>query len=242
MLDEQGRRKSSSYAARDGGRFLSVTDIDTGHPALRSVERFNGVEFLQAIRVTPSKSHVLARLNDQTPLVLERQIGEGKVLVFASTFDYLGNDLPKHAAWVPFIQQSTAYLGGGGAEQPVNLIVDSYVELRSGAQQRFRGGSARAGWKATAVIRRSSQGEEFSRVCERRLFRNEDGQRPPQLLIAVHADRRESGFDADSAGDPRPVEGDRRRVTHPRVVRLVWRIKTFGNHGGSGRICCCYCY
>ena len=73
---------------------------------------------------------MLARLNDQTPLVLERKIGEGKVLVFASTFDNVSNDLPLHAAWVPFVQQSAAYLGGGADEQPVNVPVDSYVELR----------------------------------------------------------------------------------------------------------------
>ena len=46
------------------------------------MEKFAGVKFYQAVRVTPTKSIVLARLNDQTPLVLEQTIGEGKVLVF----------------------------------------------------------------------------------------------------------------------------------------------------------------
>ncbi len=53
------------------------------------------------------------------------------MLVFTSTFDNVSNDLPLHAAWVPFVQQSAAYLGGGATEQPVNLAVDSYVELRT---------------------------------------------------------------------------------------------------------------
>ena len=91
------RIEASTYAGREGDRFLTVTDIDAGHPALRSVERFDGVKFYQAIHVTPTKSRVLARLNDETPLVLERQIGEGKVLVFTSTFDNVSNDLPLHA-------------------------------------------------------------------------------------------------------------------------------------------------
>ena len=112
VLDES--IQASSYAGREGERFFTVSEIDTGHPVMRSVERFDGVKFYQAIKVTPAKSKVLARLNDGTPLVLERQIGEGKVLVFASTFDKLANDLPLHAAWVPFVQQSAAYLGGGG--------------------------------------------------------------------------------------------------------------------------------
>ena len=86
--------EASAYAGRERDRFLNVAEIDAGHPALRSVERFSGVKFYQAIRVTPAKSRVLARLNDQTPLVLERQLGEGKVLVFTSTFDNDSNDLP----------------------------------------------------------------------------------------------------------------------------------------------------
>jgi aerotolerance regulator-like protein/VWA domain-containing protein len=130
VLDES--IQTSAYAGREGERFLTVTDIDTGHPALRSVDRFNTVKFYQAIHVTSAKSRVLAKLNDGTPLVLERSIGEGKVLAFTSTFDNVSNDLPIHASWVPFIAQAALYLGGGGAEQPVNLKVDSYVELRTG--------------------------------------------------------------------------------------------------------------
>ena len=80
-LDRTKPSKPLAYAGREGERFLDVAEIDTGNPALRSVERFAGVKFYQAIHVTPAKSRVLARLNDQTPLVLEQQIGEGKVLV-----------------------------------------------------------------------------------------------------------------------------------------------------------------
>ncbi len=188
VLDEP--IEGSSYAAREGDRFLSVTDIDTGHPALRNVERFNGVEFLQAIRVTPSKSHVLARLNDQTPLVLERQIGEGKVLVFASTFDYLGNDLPKHAAWVPFIQQSTAYLGGGGAEQPVNLTVDSYVELRSGSNNGSAAEVLGPDGKRLLSFEEAAKATNFQVTSEG--FFEVKTASGRHSLIAVHADRRES--------------------------------------------------
>jgi hypothetical protein len=188
VLDEP--IEAASYAARERDRFLSVTDIDTGHPALRNVERFNGVEFLQAIRVTPSKSHVLARLNDQTPLVLERQIGEGKVLVFASTFDNLGNDLPKHAAWVPFIQQSTAYLGGGGAEQPVNLTVDSYVELRSGVNNGAAAEVLGPDGKRLLSFEEAAKAKNFQ-VASEGFFeiKTASGR---HSLIAVHADRRES--------------------------------------------------
>jgi hypothetical protein len=188
VLDEP--IETSSYAGRERDRFLSVTDIDTGHPALRNVDRFNGVEFLQAIRVTPTKSQVLARLNDQTPLVLERQIGEGKVLVFASTFDYLGNDLPKHAAWVPFVQQSTAYLSGGGAEQPVNLTVDSYVELRSGANNGAAAEVLGPDGKRLLSFEEAAKATNFQVTSEG--FFEVKTASGRHSLIAVHADRRES--------------------------------------------------
>src|SRR5262249_3799554 len=110
-------------------------DLDTGHPVLKNVERFDGVKFYQVVHTTPMKSRVLAKLGDQTPLVYEREIGEGKVLVFASTFDNISNDLPLHNSWVPFVQQSVASLGGGGAEQPLNVTTGSYVELRSADTQ-----------------------------------------------------------------------------------------------------------
>jgi hypothetical protein len=131
VLDEA--IEAARYAGREGERFLTVSDFDAGHPVLRNMERFDAVKFYQAVRINPTKSRVLAHLNDGTPLVVERQIGEGKVLAFASTFDNVSNDMPVHeASWVPFIQQATQYLGGGGAGEPVNLPVDSFVELRTG--------------------------------------------------------------------------------------------------------------
>ena len=160
---------STRYAGREGERFLSVSDLDTGHPALQSVERFDGVKFYQAIHVTPTKSRVLAKLDDQTPLVLERQIGEGKVLVFTSTFDNISNDLPLHASWVPFVQQSVAYLGGGGPEQPVNVTTGSYVELRTADSQKRRGRSAGSRRQARVVAGRGDQGAQF-RAGSRRVI------------------------------------------------------------------------
>jgi len=189
VLDEATAPEPTSYAGRERDRFLSVSEIDTGHPALRNVERFTGVRFLQVVRVTPTKSKVLARLNDQTPLVLERQIGEGKVLVFTSPFNNIENDLPVHASWVPFIQQSAVYLGGGGAEQPVNLTVDSYLELRSGNQ----GAAAEVlgpDGNRLLTLDEAAKAKNFQLVKEGFFeVKTASGRRS---LIAAHADRRES--------------------------------------------------
>jgi hypothetical protein len=188
VLDES--IQASSYAGREGERFLTVTDIDTGHPALRSVDRFNGVKFYQAIHVTSAKSRVLAKLNDQTPLVLERTIGEGKVLAFTSTFDNVLNDLPIHASWVPFVAQTALYLGGGGAEQPVNLPVDSYVELRAGDS---KGAAAEVlDPDGHRVLSLEEAATARNTILNREGFFEIKTAAGRRSIFAAHADRRES--------------------------------------------------
>lgn len=182
--------EAASYAGREGERFLNVSEIDAGHPALRSVERFAGVKFYQAIHVTPAKSRVLARLNDGTPLVLERQMGEGKVLVFTSTFDNVTNDLPLHASWVPFVERSAAYLSGSGAEQPVNLVVDSYVELRTADNKSAAAEVLDPDGKRLLSLQEATTARNFA-VNKEGFFelKTANGR---HTLLAVHADRRES--------------------------------------------------
>jgi hypothetical protein len=188
LLDES--IQASSYAGREGGLFLTVTDSDSGHPALRSVDRFNGVKFYQAIHVGTAKSRVLAKLNDGTPLVLERAIGEGKVLAFTSTFDNVLNDLPIHASWVPFVAQSALYLGGGGAEQPLNVAVDSYVELRTGDGKGAAAEVLGPDGKRMLSLEESTKARNFA--LDREGFFEIKTAAGRRSLVAVHADRRES--------------------------------------------------
>lgn len=182
--------QASTYAGREGERFLSVSDIDAGHPALRSVERFADVKFYLAVHVNPTKSQVLARLNDQTPLVLERKIGEGTVLVFTSTFDNVSNDLPLHAAWVPFVQQSAAYLGGSASAQPVDVTVDSYIELRSADSKGTAAEVLGPDGTRLLSLEEAASARNFA-VRNEGFFelKTASGKRS---LLAVHADRRES--------------------------------------------------
>jgi hypothetical protein len=182
--------EAASYAGREGDRFFNVSEIDAGHPALRNVERFAGMKVYQAIHVTPSKSRVLARLNDQTPLLLERQLGEGKVLVFTSTFDNSNNDLPLHASWVPFVERTAGYLAGSGAEQPVNLVVDSYVELRTADNKSAAAEVLDPDGKRLLSLEEATTARNFA-VTKEGFFelKTASGR---HTLLAAHADRRES--------------------------------------------------
>jgi hypothetical protein len=128
VFDE--RILDTNYKAREGERFQTVAYLDSGHPSIRQANRWNDVKFYQAIRVDAGKSRIAARLSDETPLLLEKKVGEGRVLVFASTFDNIANDFPLHPSFVPFIEQTARYLGR--LEQSSNNhMVGSYLELRA---------------------------------------------------------------------------------------------------------------
>jgi hypothetical protein len=189
VLDEA--IQGTSYAGREGERFWSVADIDTGHPALANVERMDGVKFFQVARVTATKSQVLARLSDGSPLVLQRRVGEGNVLAFTSSLDQSSNDFPLKPSYVPFVQQAVRYLGGGGAAQPVNLSVDSYVELRAGDGEK--GVMAEvldpAGQRALSVEEATNAPNYALRQEGFYDVKTAAGRR---TLVAAHADRRES--------------------------------------------------
>ena len=115
-------------------RYMAVGASDSSYPSVAKAEGWTGVKFLYALNVDPGDARVIVRLGDQTPLLLEKRIGEGRVVLFTSGLDNLTNDFPLHPAFVPFIEQSARYLAGSerqGGARPV----DAYLELRNAREQ-----------------------------------------------------------------------------------------------------------
>jgi hypothetical protein len=120
--------------SRVPGRYMTVGSSDASYPAVAKAGGWEGVKFFYALDVDPGNARVLVRLGDQTPLLLEKRIGEGRVLLFTSGLDDLTNDFPLQPAFVPFIEQTARYLGGSerqGGARPV----DAYLELRNAKEQ-----------------------------------------------------------------------------------------------------------
>ena len=88
-------------------------------------------------------ARVIVRLTDQTPLLMEKQIGEGHVLLLASGLDNLTNDLPVRPAFVAFVDRTARYLAGSDSISGSRLV-DSYVPLRTAAA---RAGNPSLGWR-----------------------------------------------------------------------------------------------
>jgi hypothetical protein len=180
------------YATREGERFQSASYVDPAHPIVGRPHQWDSVKFYQTIRVDPGKSKVVARLTDETPLLLEKKIGEGRVLVFTSTFDNISNDFPLHPSFVPFVAETANYLGGledGNA----NFTVGAFLELRA----------TRAQGSTVEVLdpsgKRALSLEEAARAQTIALTQEGfyDVRRPSgrHELVAVNADRRESDLD-----------------------------------------------
>ena len=125
----QRSRNSGSGAAMIG-------QVDFTYPALEQDKpgRDNGgwaaAKVFYAASVDSAGTRIAARLNDGSPLLLDKQIGEGHVLLFTSGLDNLTNDLPLHPVFVAFVDKATRYLSGS-AQLSGSRIVDSFVQLRS---------------------------------------------------------------------------------------------------------------
>jgi hypothetical protein len=102
---------------------VSIGEVDTTHPALRGVDELRAANFTRSINVEPGEAdRVLMRLADGTPLLLERALGSGRVLLFTSSLDREWNDLAVQPAFVPLMAGiANQLLGGAGFTSEADL-------------------------------------------------------------------------------------------------------------------------
>ena len=129
----EGVRETRDFA-RTGA--VSVSKVDFTHSALAQAQPgtdiggWADVRVFYAASVDPGGARVAASLSDGTPLLLDKQIGEGHLLLFTSGFENLTNDLPLHPVFVHFVDRVVRYLSGN-LRLAGSALVDSYVPLRS---------------------------------------------------------------------------------------------------------------
>ena len=121
------------------GTASAIGQVDFSFPALAQAEpgRDNGgwaaVKAFYVAVVDPGNARVAARLADGTPLLLDKQLGEGHLLLFTSGLENLTNDLPLHPVFVAFVDHVAHYLSGI-ERLSGSRLVDSFVQLRSTAE------------------------------------------------------------------------------------------------------------
>ncbi len=74
---------------------------------------------------------VLLETEGGLPLLVERRLGLGRVLLFTGTLDLGWGDFPLQAVYMPFIQRLVSYLGGeaGGGATRLTALVDQTVTV-----------------------------------------------------------------------------------------------------------------
>lgn len=117
---------SSRPSASAGARFIG--DLQRQHPVFGVFQAVHHSYFMRTpfSAVVSSKplasSQVLAKLEDGTPLLVERSVGNGRSLLFASSLNMDWNDLPLKSVFVPFVHQLIKYSTHYDEEQPAFVV------------------------------------------------------------------------------------------------------------------------
>jgi hypothetical protein len=105
--------RANDNAARRG---LALTEIDFGHPIFKIfVDPSNGdpaavqASHYYRVEANPAANR-LAGFEDGSPALLERGAGKGKVLLWTSSLDLAGGNLPVRGIFVPLLYQWLNYV------------------------------------------------------------------------------------------------------------------------------------
>ncbi len=91
----------------------AVTRIELTHPALAATRGWRGVSVAQGVPISPApEDRMLVGLSDGQPLLLERTMGNGHILLLTTRLDNAWSDLPVQPVFVNFVAEAASYLSG----------------------------------------------------------------------------------------------------------------------------------
>jgi Aerotolerance regulator N-terminal len=183
-LPVTGEKVSGGNLAQAAG------EVDTQHPALSEVGRFENVQFLHSARVQPNpNAKVIAKFADGSPLLTDEAIGEGRVLTFAGMLDSSSSDFPLHASYLPFVVQSGLYLSGA-SDIPSSVVVGTPATLRHAKSETTAADVIGPTGKHELPLGDAAKAMSFN-LAQAGFYevQSASGRRS---LMAVHPDRRES--------------------------------------------------
>ena len=131
-----------------------IADFDRRHPIMRPLETDWSARFERHWRLVPNaEANVVMQFDNSDPALMEREIGEGKVILFASAMDLEWNNLPLQGLFLPFIHETLRHLVQPELKQRAYSIGDTFsVDISD---------------EANLVTAQNSRGEEI-------IFANQD--------------------------------------------------------------------
>jgi len=140
---------------RTQGEAARIGALEYGHVVFEPFRGPRSGNFATALvyeyrKVTAEKgAQVLARFDSGSPALVERRVGKGRVLLWASALDRPSSDLPLKPVFPVFLQQSMRYLAAYSEPQPwrtVGQVLDPSVAA-----------GQKAGYGARVVLTPSNQ-------------------------------------------------------------------------------------
>jgi uncharacterized membrane protein len=206
----------------DAGR---VGALEYGHPVFEPFRAprsgdFSGARFYGYRTIQPAEgAQVLARFDGGTPALVERRVGNGRVLLWASTLDLSWSDLPLKPVYLPFIHQTLRHLASYAQPAPW-LTIGQILDPTAGAVR----GSTPAGRVALAP-------------SGRRIPLDEEGAEVLALSEPGFYELRGEGGDAELgvvASNVDAAESDLTPMDPKEIVAATIGSPTGGPAGGSG--------
>jgi len=164
-----------------GGTVGRVGSVDRSHvvfaPFLGSRNDVLGARVLRYRELrADTAARVLARFDDGAPALVERDVGQGRLLVWASSLDDSWTDFPVQPDFLPFIHELAGYASGGSSSVPW-VTVGARVDLASYARELTGAGTAAGGGVsgATSWLAVSPSGERSTLAAGTTLDAREAG-------------------------------------------------------------------
>ncbi len=156
--------------ARDD--YLVIADLDRRHPILRPLNSDWTARFQGHWSVQPTvDAEVLMQFDNSEAALVERQLGEGKAILFASSLDLEWNNLALQGLFLPFVHETLRHLVQPEFKQRAYRIGDSFSLNPTGeagvVTATDASGATLSFANADAVIEAASPGLIRSRLNDR---------------------------------------------------------------------------
>lgn len=156
------RLKSIQHYAQRGeeGKPMAIPDLthELFSPFQRGgAQEFHGVRWrtLFGVDKIAEDTNILLSLENGAPVLLERKIGKGRVLLLLGPVDYAWSNLPFQSMFMPLIQRSVRYLGGDSSlgGKRISGVVDQEQSIKL---QEIAGELILEGAKGTIGLQRDA--------------------------------------------------------------------------------------
>jgi hypothetical protein len=126
--------KSPLTPTKNVGGFFVLEKIDWNHPIFQVYQdveknKLPQIKFSSIFELPQSKNaNVISRFNLGQPAIIEKNLGSGKVMLFATSLEEEESDLVIHPFFVPFVNRTVEYLASDLTRLSEDYLVGSKTE------------------------------------------------------------------------------------------------------------------